>query len=182
MGGGQTLNFGLGNLDAFAWIGAFSSAPNTKPGVTRARPRCCYRSVEVLSFDVRQQGWTDRHQSRRSRVPEGEKRAAYLARGRQRAISTKFSHIGVFSGGSIAVTNIADVTAFKEKNKLVFVSYGSKELGGDRTNRGGDPKTTTDALKAAGVNAQFYVSPETAHEWQSWRRSLYQFAPLLFRD
>jgi enterochelin esterase-like enzyme len=31
MGGGQTLNFGLGNLDTFAWIGAFSSAPNTKP-------------------------------------------------------------------------------------------------------------------------------------------------------
>lgn len=29
MGGGQTLNFGLGNLDTFAWIGAFSSAPNT---------------------------------------------------------------------------------------------------------------------------------------------------------
>ena len=31
MGGGQALNFGLGNLDTFAWIGAFSSAPNTKP-------------------------------------------------------------------------------------------------------------------------------------------------------
>jgi enterochelin esterase-like enzyme len=31
MGGGQTLNFGLGNLDTFAWIGGFSSAPNTKP-------------------------------------------------------------------------------------------------------------------------------------------------------
>jgi enterochelin esterase-like enzyme len=31
MGGGQSLNFGLGNLDAFAWIGGFSSAPNTKP-------------------------------------------------------------------------------------------------------------------------------------------------------
>lgn len=30
MGGGQTLNFGLGNLDTFAWIGGFSSAPNTK--------------------------------------------------------------------------------------------------------------------------------------------------------
>ena len=30
MGGGQTLNFGLGNLDTFAWVGAFSSAPNTK--------------------------------------------------------------------------------------------------------------------------------------------------------
>lgn len=30
MGGGQTLNFGLGHLDKFAWIGAFSAAPNTK--------------------------------------------------------------------------------------------------------------------------------------------------------
>jgi enterochelin esterase-like enzyme len=31
MGGGQSLNFGLGNLDTFAWIGGFSSAPNTRP-------------------------------------------------------------------------------------------------------------------------------------------------------
>jgi enterochelin esterase-like enzyme len=33
MGGGQSLNFGLGHLDVFAWIGGFSSAPNTKPPV-----------------------------------------------------------------------------------------------------------------------------------------------------
>lgn len=31
MGGGQSLNFGLGNLDQFAWVGGFSSAPNTLP-------------------------------------------------------------------------------------------------------------------------------------------------------
>ena len=31
MGGGQSLNFGLGHLDTFTWIGGFSSAPNTKP-------------------------------------------------------------------------------------------------------------------------------------------------------
>ena len=31
MGGGQTFNFGLGHLDKFAWVGAFSAAPNTKP-------------------------------------------------------------------------------------------------------------------------------------------------------
>ncbi len=31
MGGGQTLNFGLGHPDAFAWVGAFAAAPNTKP-------------------------------------------------------------------------------------------------------------------------------------------------------
>ncbi len=33
MGGGQSLNFGLGNLDTFAWVGGFSSAPNTKPAL-----------------------------------------------------------------------------------------------------------------------------------------------------
>ena len=31
MGGGQSLNFGLKNLDTFAWVGGFSSAPNTRP-------------------------------------------------------------------------------------------------------------------------------------------------------
>jgi enterochelin esterase-like enzyme len=31
MGGGQSLNFGLASLDTFAWIGGFSSAPNTRP-------------------------------------------------------------------------------------------------------------------------------------------------------
>lgn len=31
MGGGQSLNFGLGNLDVFAYVGGFSSAPNTEP-------------------------------------------------------------------------------------------------------------------------------------------------------
>jgi len=94
----------------------------------------------------------------------------------------KFSHIGIFSGGSIAPTNITDMTTFKEKVKVVFVGYGSRELGGNRAGFGGDPKANTAALKAAGVNSYFYVSPDTAHEWQSWRRSLYQFAPLLFQD
>jgi hypothetical protein len=31
MGGGQSLNIGLANLDTFAWVGGFSSAPNTNP-------------------------------------------------------------------------------------------------------------------------------------------------------
>jgi enterochelin esterase-like enzyme len=34
MGGGQSLNFGLANLDTFAWVGGFSSAPNTKSPAT----------------------------------------------------------------------------------------------------------------------------------------------------
>lgn len=96
-----------------------------------------------------------------------------------------FSHIGAFSGGSLAVTNIADLAAFREKVKLVFISYGSRELGTNRVagrGFGGDPRAETAELKEAGVNAVFYESPDTAHEWQSWRRSLFQFAPLLFKD
>lgn len=92
----------------------------------------------------------------------------------------KFSHIGIFSGGTIRVGEISDLTAFKEKVKLVFISYGSREIGGNRP--GGDPKADVEALQAAGINSVWYVSPETAHEWQSWRRSLYQFAPLLFQN
>jgi enterochelin esterase family protein len=98
----------------------------------------------------------------------------------------KFSHIGIFSGGSIAPTNITDMATFKQKVKVVFVGYGSRELGGNRGGGrggfGGDPKANTEALKAAGINSHFYVSPDTAHEWQTWRRSLREFAPLLFAE
>jgi enterochelin esterase-like enzyme len=93
-----------------------------------------------------------------------------------------FSHIGLFSGGSIAPADIADLEAFKKSNKLVFVSYGGHELGDGGPRRGGDPKAAVEALKDAGIKAQFYISPKTGHEWQSWRRSLREFAPLLFQE
>lgn len=93
----------------------------------------------------------------------------------------KFSHIGLFSGGSISMDDVNKTPGFKEKVRLVFVSYGSRELEGGRSRRG-DPKADMDALKAAGVSSHFYVSPNTAHEWQSWRRSLHEIAPLLFRN
>jgi enterochelin esterase-like enzyme len=32
------------------------------------------------------------------------------------------------------------------------------------------------------MNTHFYVSPQTAHEWQSWRRGLHEFVPLLFKE
>ncbi len=57
----------------------------------------------------------------------------------------------------------------------MFVSYGSRE-------RGAEGKANVEALKQAGIKSVFYESPETAHEWQSWRRSLHEFAPLLFED
>lgn len=89
-----------------------------------------------------------------------------------------FAYVGIFSGGTLSPDDINNAEGFKATNKLVFMSYGSREIAGPR---GNDPKNAADALTAIGINAKSYVSPETAHEWQSWRRSLYQFAQLLFK-
>ena len=83
-----------------------------------------------------------------------------------------FSHIGLFSGGTITPDEITD----KSKVKLVFMSYGSRERGSDGV------QAAADVLNQAGIKSASYVSPLTAHEWQSWRRSLREFAMLLFKD
>lgn len=83
-----------------------------------------------------------------------------------------FSYIGLFSGGTITPAEITD----KSKVKLVFMSYGSRERGSDGV------KAAADVLNQAGIKSSFYISPDTAHEWQSWRRSLHEFAMLLFKD
>jgi enterochelin esterase-like enzyme len=114
----------------------------------------------------------------------------------------KFSHIGFFSGGAATGGRgrgaapgaptpppapatldlktayngaMADPADFNRKVKVLFMSCGSLE----------NPdalKRHRDQLVAAGItNSYVYVSPGTAHEWQTWRRSLYAFAPLLFR-
>ena len=99
----------------------------------------------------------------------------------------KFAYIGLLSGGSFSLDDVNRTPGFRNKVKLVFVSFGSREL-----ERGGmvgppgvpraDPRVNADALKSAGINSVFYVSPGTAHEFLSWRRSLHEMAPLLFRD
>jgi enterochelin esterase-like enzyme len=95
----------------------------------------------------------------------------------------KFSQIGLFSGGTFSMDDVSKTRDFKDKVKLVFVSFGSRELGGNRPNFfGGDPMANSEALKQAGINSVFYVSPGTAHEFLSWRRSLHEFAQLLFKD
>jgi len=49
MGGGQSLNFGLGNLDKFAWVGGFSSAPNTKsPELLVPNPSDARKKIRLL--------------------------------------------------------------------------------------------------------------------------------------
>ena len=81
-----------------------------------------------------------------------------------------FNYYGLMSGGQYAPTDIKDA----KQVKLIFQSCGRKE----------NPdaiKKSTEALKAAGHNAVGYVSEGTAHEFQTWRRSLKELAQLLFK-
>ncbi len=116
MGGMQTFNITLNNLDKFAYIGGFSGAGGGFGGGT---------------FDP------------------------------------KTAHNGV----------MADPQAFNQKVRLLFMSIGTAEGERFRTSL----KNYRDALEKAGIKTVFYESPGTAHEWQTWRRSLREFAPLLFQ-
>ncbi len=86
---------------------------------------------------------------------------------------TKFAYIGMFSGGSMSAEAVQGAKGLKETAKLIFMSQGSKE------NRG--VVEGAQALNNIGVKAVSYISEGTAHEWHTWRRSLYEFAQLIFK-
>ena len=81
-----------------------------------------------------------------------------------------FSYYALLSGGTYKPEEIKG----KANPKLIFISCGSRE----------NPDTVKKAaadLNAAGIKAVSYVSENTAHEFQTWRRSLRELAPLLFK-
>jgi len=82
-----------------------------------------------------------------------------------------FSYYGLLSGG---LYTPEDLAAHKTNLKYVFLSCGESE------NAEGT-KNAADALKKAGFNAESYVSPGSAHDWLTWRRSLITLAPHLFQ-
>lgn len=95
----------------------------------------------------------------------------------------KFSYIGGFSGAGMfnpgtdlkTVYNgvFSDSVAFNKEVHAFFLGIGSEE--------GPRMKTLSDSLNKAGIHHMYFESAGTAHEWLTWRRCLYQFAPLLFR-
>lgn len=93
-----------------------------------------------------------------------ETRMATLARPQM------FGYWGLFSGGTYSPDDLEG----KEKPRLIFTSCGSKE------NPDG-VKKSIESLKAAGYNAEGYVSDGTAHEFLTWRRSLKEMAKKLFK-
>lgn len=86
----------------------------------------------------------------------------------------KFAYVGSFSSGAWSVDQVKNSEGFAKNVKLLFMSGGGKEnMGCEEA-----AKKIHDEL---GMNAVGYESPGTAHEWHTWRRSLYQFAQLIFK-
>ena len=76
------------------------------------------------------------------------------------------------------ITGIMSGLVFRKlsvkKVKVLFLGIGSME--------GPGTKNFHEALSKIGVKSIYYESPGTAHEWLTWRRCLYNFAPMLFKN
>jgi enterochelin esterase family protein len=100
----------------------------------------------------------------------------------------KFAYVGGFSGAAFLAPDSdikeafdgvwSDAASFNNKMKVMYLSIGTDE-----------PERMYNsvnnfhlALEKAGIKHIYYESPGTSHEWQTWRRSLHQFATLLFKD
>lgn len=86
----------------------------------------------------------------------------------------KFAYIGSFSSGAWNVDQVKASEGFAKNVKLLFMSGGGKE-------NMGCVEAAKNIKEQLGMNAVGYESPGTAHEWHTWRRSLYQFAQLMFK-
>ena len=86
----------------------------------------------------------------------------------------KFAYVGSFSSGAWNVDQVKASEGFAKNVKLLFMSGGGKE-------NMGCVEAAKKIKEQLGMNAVGYESPGTAHEWHTWRRSLYEFAQLIFK-
>ena len=73
---------------------------------------------------------------------------------------------------------MADPAEFNRKVRVLFMSFGTEP---PLENPEGLKKHQEQLIAAGIANSYVYLSPGTTHEWQTWRRSLYTFAQLLFK-
>jgi enterochelin esterase family protein len=96
----------------------------------------------------------------------------------------RFAWIGAFSAGLRLGDDLkaayggafADAAAFNKQVRLLWLGAGTAE---ERAHKA--LLTVHDTLDKAGIRHSTYVSQGTSHEWQTWRRHLNEFAPLLFK-
>lgn len=100
----------------------------------------------------------------------------------------KFAYVGGFSGGGLIQQDSvefskmydgvwADVNAFNQKMKVVYLSIGTDEP----ANMYQTVNSFHKEMEKTGIKHVYYESPGTSHEWLTWRRSLHQFAGLIFK-
>jgi enterochelin esterase-like enzyme len=70
----------------------------------------------------------------------------------------------------------ASPARFNQRVRLFWLGSGTAEGEPIRSSIGG----AVDALRSSGVRLEYFESPGTAHEWQTWRRDLLDIAPRLF--
>jgi len=91
----------------------------------------------------------------------------------------KFAWLGGFSGSGKGPGTTADLydESLNKDFKFMFISTGTKES----AQMYATVKNFHDILVSKGVKHVFYQSEGTDHEWLTWRRSLYRFAPMIFK-
>jgi enterochelin esterase-like enzyme len=86
------------------------------------------------------------------------------------------AHVGAFGPNLPTAVDANGLAGVDVRMRVLFLSTGAAERGGNA-----DARLLHATWDRAGVKHAYYESPDTAREWLTWRRSLHQFAPLLFQ-
>jgi enterochelin esterase-like enzyme len=181
-GGGSAL-FAGGGRPATRPAGAAPNAPATRPTGPGGRMGFAGQQFEqILLTEI----IPNTESSFRTLADRENRAIAGLSMGAGQAVSIgtkhldKFAYIAGFSGGGSAdVKNgyngaMRDANDFNAKVKVFYLSMGTKE------NIENFRKTKA-AVEGAGIKLTAYEAPGTAHEFQTWRKSLHGFAQLIFK-
>jgi len=164
MGGGQSLNFGLGNLDKFAWVGGFSSAPNTKePEVLVPDPKAAREKLKLL--------WIS--------CGDADGLLRFSERTHQYLVKNDVPHIYYLEPGG------HDFKVWKN-GLYMFSSLIFKPVDKSKFNQysllGTPSATNIRNSKYPQILPDSYREYPGGHTWPVWRNDLYTFAPLLFQE
>jgi len=162
----------------------YAAFAGTSAGTNRAAPTAAFEQVMLTELIPMIDA------TYRTKADRGSRAMAGLSMGSGQTLNLTLRHldqfawIGAMSGPPRQGFDVKtaydgvfnDATAFNKKVKLLWFSAGTAE---ERFHT--STVAIHETLKQAGIKNVFYSSPGTDHEWQTWRRSLHDFAPRLFR-
>ena len=146
---------------------------------------------EVIPFvDARYRTIADRRHRATAGLSWGAKQAYDLALGHPEYFASMAGFSGIIVIGEFNHSNpgfkdpkqlnaayngiFSNPKQFNKDTDLLFIANGEAE--------GNHLADMSGILKKKGIKNTFYQSPKTAHEWLTWRRCLYNYAQLLFKE